>query len=100
MGAAQSYTLLLVDDDTLILDVLRIQLEHFLPEFITIERANSGEEALSLMKELSQHQSYVEENPLDRTGRRSDGQQDSGRDQSISLYDQALEQRGNAEHHS
>jgi len=54
MGAAQSYTLLLVDDDTLILDVLRIQLEHFLPEFITIERANSGEEALSLMKELSQ----------------------------------------------
>jgi response regulator RpfG family c-di-GMP phosphodiesterase len=54
MDAAQSYTLLLVDDDTLILDVLRIQLEHFLPEFITIERANSGEEALSLMKELSQ----------------------------------------------
>jgi response regulator RpfG family c-di-GMP phosphodiesterase len=54
MNSGKSYTLLLVDDDTLILDVLRIQLEHFLPEFIAIERANSGEEALSLMKELCQ----------------------------------------------
>lgn len=61
MDANRSYTLLLVDDDTLILDVLRIQLEHFLPEYITIERATSGDEALSLMKELCQSgQSPVE----------------------------------------
>jgi response regulator RpfG family c-di-GMP phosphodiesterase len=48
------YTLLLVDDDPLLLDVLRIQLEHFLPEHITIERAASGDEGLQLMKELAQ----------------------------------------------
>jgi len=54
MVQSPSYTLLLVDDDPLILDVLRIQLEHFLPENITIERAASGDEALSLMKELCQ----------------------------------------------
>lgn len=61
MVQSPSYTLLLVDDDPLILDVLRIQLEHFLPENITIERAASGDEALSLMKELCQSgQSPVE----------------------------------------
>ena len=54
MNHGRSYTLLLVDDDSLILDVLRIQLEHFLPDSIIIECAASGEEALSLMKELSQ----------------------------------------------
>ena len=54
MSAHRSYTLLLVDDDPLILDVLRIQLNQFLPENITIERAASGDEALQLMKELSQ----------------------------------------------
>jgi response regulator RpfG family c-di-GMP phosphodiesterase len=54
MSGNSSYTLLIVDDDSLILDVLRIQLEHFLPDNITIERASSGEEALQLMKELAQ----------------------------------------------
>jgi response regulator RpfG family c-di-GMP phosphodiesterase len=54
MNESRAYTLLLVDDDPLILDVLRIQLEWFLPENISIERAASGEEALQLMKELSQ----------------------------------------------
>jgi response regulator RpfG family c-di-GMP phosphodiesterase len=54
MSGNSLYTLLIVDDDSLILDVLRIQLEHFLPDNITIERASSGEEALQLMKELAQ----------------------------------------------
>ena len=54
MNESRAYTLLLVDDDPVILDVLRIQLEWFLPENISIERAASGEEALQLMKELSQ----------------------------------------------
>jgi len=54
MNANRSYTLLIVDDDPLILDVLRIQLNHFLPDHITIERAASGDEALQLMKDLSQ----------------------------------------------
>jgi response regulator RpfG family c-di-GMP phosphodiesterase len=49
----RSYTLLIVDDDPLILDVLRIQLNHFLPDYITLERAASGDEALLLMKELA-----------------------------------------------
>jgi thioredoxin reductase (NADPH) len=53
MPSPRSYTLLLVDDDPLILDVLRIQLERFLPEQIIIERAASGMEALDLMKDLS-----------------------------------------------
>ena len=53
MSNQRHYTLLLVDDDPLILDVLRIQLNHFLPDHITIERAASGDEALLLMKELS-----------------------------------------------
>jgi response regulator RpfG family c-di-GMP phosphodiesterase len=53
MSGNSLYTLLIVDDDSLILDVLRIQLEHFLPDNITIERASSGEEALQLMKELA-----------------------------------------------
>jgi len=54
MSAIRSYTLLIVDDDPLILDVLRIQLNHFLPDHVTIERAASSDEALLLMKELSQ----------------------------------------------
>ncbi|MFN9941387.1 MAG: response regulator, partial [bacterium] len=53
MPSPRSYTLLLVDDDPLILDVLRIQLERFLPDQIIIERAASGMEALDLMKDLS-----------------------------------------------
>ena len=54
MSEPRAYTLLLVDDDPLILDVLRIQLEWFLPDNVSIERAASGEEALQLMKELTQ----------------------------------------------
>jgi response regulator RpfG family c-di-GMP phosphodiesterase len=54
MSANRTYSLLLVDDDPLILDVLRIQLSRFLPDHITIERAASGDEALQLMRELSQ----------------------------------------------
>lgn len=53
MSGMRSYSLLLVDDDPLILDVLRIQLNHFLPDNVTIERAAGGEEALQLMKELA-----------------------------------------------
>lgn len=51
--ATTEYTVLLVDDDSLILDVLRIQLERFLPANVFIERANSGDEALELMKEIA-----------------------------------------------
>jgi response regulator RpfG family c-di-GMP phosphodiesterase len=58
MSDNRSYTLLIVDDDPLILDVLRIQLNHFLPDHITIERAASGDEALQLMKDLS-HESQA-----------------------------------------
>jgi response regulator RpfG family c-di-GMP phosphodiesterase len=54
MDGNRSYTLLIVDDDQLILDVLRIQLDHFLPKNIYIERAAGGDEALQLMKELAQ----------------------------------------------
>ena len=54
MSGNRSYTLLIVDDDPLILDVLRIHLNHFLPDNITIERAASGDEGLILMKELAQ----------------------------------------------
>jgi response regulator RpfG family c-di-GMP phosphodiesterase len=54
MEPNRSYTLLIVDDDPLILDVLRIQLENFLPDHITIERASSGDEGLQLMKDLAQ----------------------------------------------
>jgi len=53
MAGNRMYTLLLVDDDSLILDVLRIQLSHFIPDNVTIERASNGEEALQLMKELA-----------------------------------------------
>jgi response regulator RpfG family c-di-GMP phosphodiesterase len=53
MSGYRSYTLLLVDDDPLILDVLRIQLNYFIPENITIERASGGEEGLQLMKDLA-----------------------------------------------
>lgn len=54
MDGNHSYTLLIVDDDPLILDVLRIQLEHFLPDNIIIERSASGEEGLQLMRELAE----------------------------------------------
>jgi DNA-binding NtrC family response regulator len=48
----QQYSILLVDDDAFILEVLRIQLERVLPENIIIERASSGFEGLELVKEL------------------------------------------------
>jgi two-component system sensor histidine kinase/response regulator len=54
MDQIRAYTLLIVDDDSLILDVLRIQLEHILPEYVNIERASSGDEGLQLMKDLIQ----------------------------------------------
>jgi response regulator RpfG family c-di-GMP phosphodiesterase len=54
METKKTYTLLIVDDDPLILDVLRIQLDNFLSDHITIERASSGEEGLQLMKDLAQ----------------------------------------------
>jgi two-component system, sensor histidine kinase and response regulator len=54
MKNPRPYTLLLVDDDPLILDVLRIQLEQIMPDYIVIERASSGDEGLQLMKELAQ----------------------------------------------
>ncbi len=42
--------ILLVDDDTFILEVLRIQLERALPEYITVERALSPGEALEMLE--------------------------------------------------
>jgi response regulator RpfG family c-di-GMP phosphodiesterase len=54
MENRRTFTLLLVDDDPLILDVLRIQLEQIIPTHVVIERASSGEEGLQLMKELAQ----------------------------------------------
>lgn len=54
MDKTRAYTLLIVDDDPLILDVLRIQLEHILPENVSIERASSGDEGLQLMKDFIQ----------------------------------------------
>lgn len=48
----QQYSILLVDDDAFILEVLRIQLERILPDNIIIERASSGFEGLELVKEL------------------------------------------------
>ncbi len=52
----QQYSILLVDDDAFILEVLRIQLERVLPENIIIERASSGFEGLELVKELCNSQ--------------------------------------------
>lgn len=45
------FVILLVDDDTFILEVLRIQLERALPEYITVERALSPGEALEMLEE-------------------------------------------------
>jgi DNA-binding NtrC family response regulator len=50
---SQQFSILLVDDDAFILEVLRIQLERFLPDHIVIERASSGHEGLELVKQLS-----------------------------------------------
>ncbi len=50
---SQVFSILLVDDDAFILEVLRIQLERILPENIVVERASSGEEALELVSELT-----------------------------------------------
>lgn len=48
----QQYSILLVDDDAFILEVLRIQLERILPDNVVIERASGGYEGLDLVKEL------------------------------------------------
>jgi YesN/AraC family two-component response regulator len=48
---AISYSILLVDDDMLILEVLRIQIEQFIPRHVLIELASSGEEALQLIRD-------------------------------------------------
>ena len=51
---SQSFSILLVDDDAFILEVLRIQLERILPDNVVVERASSGEEGLEMVAELSQ----------------------------------------------
>jgi CheY-like chemotaxis protein len=45
------FVILLVDDDTFILEVLRIQLERALPEHITVERALSPGEAIEMLED-------------------------------------------------
>lgn len=40
-----------MDDDTFILEVLRIQLERALPEYITVERALSPGEAIGMLED-------------------------------------------------
>ena len=45
------FVILLVDDDTFILEVLRIQLERALPEYITVERALSPREAIEMLED-------------------------------------------------
>ena len=45
------FVILLVDDDTFILEVLRIQLERALPEHITVERALSPGEAIGMLED-------------------------------------------------
>jgi len=41
---------LIVDDEFIILESLRIQLERFLPDEVSVESAHSGEEAIDLLK--------------------------------------------------
>jgi len=48
----RTYSILLVDDDSLILEMLRIQMDQIAPEHVYIEMASSGEEALRVMREL------------------------------------------------
>jgi DNA-binding NtrC family response regulator len=50
---SQQFSILLVDDDAFILEVLRIQLERCLPDNVIIERASSGQEGLELVKQLN-----------------------------------------------
>jgi CheY-like chemotaxis protein len=50
---SQQFSVLLVDDDAFILEVLRIQLERILPDHVIIERASSGQEGLDLVRQLS-----------------------------------------------
>ncbi|MEY4330522.1 MAG: hypothetical protein RL609_1270 [Bacteroidota bacterium] len=57
---SQSFSILLVDDDAFILEVLRIQLERILPDNVVVERASSGEEGLALVAELT----HSKETPL------------------------------------
>ncbi|MBM3427458.1 MAG: response regulator [Bacteroidetes bacterium] len=51
---SQAFSILLVDDDAFILEVLRIQLERILPDNVVVERASSGEEGLEMVAELTQ----------------------------------------------
>jgi response regulator RpfG family c-di-GMP phosphodiesterase len=44
--------ILIIDDEFIILESLRIQLERFLPDEIEVETAYSGEEAVELLKEI------------------------------------------------
>jgi response regulator RpfG family c-di-GMP phosphodiesterase len=44
--------ILIIDDEFIILESLRIQLERFLPDDIEVETAYSGEEAVELLKEI------------------------------------------------
>ena len=49
----REFSVLIVDDDPMLLEVLRIQLEHYLPSHVFIERAGDGEEGLDVMRELA-----------------------------------------------
>lgn len=46
--------ILIVDDEFIILESLRIQLERFLPQDIEVETAYSGEEAVELLQEIKE----------------------------------------------
>lgn len=46
--------ILIIDDEFIILESLRIQLERFLPDDIEVETAYSGEEAVELLKEIQE----------------------------------------------
>jgi CheY-like chemotaxis protein len=48
----ENKTILLVDDELIILESLRIQVSRLLPENVQVEVASSGEEAISLINEL------------------------------------------------
>ena len=45
--------ILIVDDEFIILESLRIQLERFLPEDVDVEAAYSGEEAFELLDDIA-----------------------------------------------
>jgi response regulator RpfG family c-di-GMP phosphodiesterase len=45
--------ILIIDDEFIILESLRIQLERFLPEDVEVEAAYSGEEAIELLGDIA-----------------------------------------------